>query len=159
MLLKEIWFYLTYEELKPVSVVLPSPARSWFYLTYEELKHTTLSILFNKPSGFYLTYEELKPTYLVQIDIFSTGILSYLWGIETYLQQKVKCLSIWFYLTYEELKRNIFIWRWTHGNRFYLTYEELKHRKEIWVPYNEDKDFILPMRNWNYTWTDGWKKC
>ena len=100
-------FYLTYEELKHNYVVIHEDGSYGFYLTYEELKHCKtfvdpLSIkdfilpmrnwnnkmdlkAFATLRRFYLTYEELKPQSSKGSPYSSLPILSYLWGIETYL--------------------------------------------------------------------------
>ena len=166
-----IGFYLTYEELKQWSIVQAWCFPIWFYLTYEELKHLFYFQASPHFLRFYLTYEELKHYQYTTTDPENNGILSYLWGIETYVYSGFFSVAfIGFYLTYEELKRIFFfhlrIWLvW-----FYLTYEELKHSKStekrenlkgFYLTYEELKlnsvpifitalsDFILPMRNWN----------
>ena len=144
-------FYLTYEELKRAYIEIHSVLDYWFYLTYEELKLCYKLASHFGEQGFYLTYEELKRTFWYRIpnccfldfilpmrnwnlskvrtSQHSARILSYLWGIETIVpfDKTLLILEILSYLWgIETINRN--------------RYSRLKRR-----------DFILPMRNWNYS--------
>ena len=55
------------------------------------------------------------------------------------------------YLTYEELKPGIEGEPRPAVTWIYLTYEELKHGKNLLIRI-VSQGFILPMRNWNYTY-------
>ena len=82
------------------------------------------------PAGlwFYLTYEELKLLYTIHVCMPRIRILSYLWGIETWLLKVNKL----------------------HQDRIlsYLWGIETLHI--IFILRTILQDFILPMRNWNY---------
>ena len=71
-------FYLTYEELKPLSAVLFPPMLAEFYLTYEELKPVLRGQRSGRVYKFYLTYEELKLGSGAAAEFSSFSILSYL---------------------------------------------------------------------------------
>ena len=166
-------FHLTYEELKhdPVTIqnvrfdVFILPMRNWniftkskrsrrkrFHLTYEDW-NSCRCVHYDRGTYVSSYLWELKLDSLIDIKKLQDEFSSYLWGIETFLQN----VSIFrpnhcFHLTYEELKPlgkahnspdkvfSSYLWGietphfqrdfWRCARRFHLTYEELKQRLE-----------------------------
>ena len=102
-------------------------------------------------SGFYLTYEELKLCWMYLQVLTQLRILSYLWGIETKLAvNQLPWSVLGFYLTYEELKLYYLLLKsfssfWILSYLWGIETRKNNRPKRVWR-----KDFILPMRNWNY---------
>ena len=65
-------FYLNYEELKRIEILLKRKSLSRFYLNYKELKPNFRDTAKELHISFYLNYEELKHFTLTVFSDFST---------------------------------------------------------------------------------------